>query len=785
MDAKTLKTLEYSTILSKIQNFAVSACSKEAVMLLLPYSNPADVHKALNEVVEAYKAKYTYLVNPIESFDDSLEICQKASKGITLSPSELLKVRTLLRAGRVAQSSLAPLDLNLLKSYSESYFADRGLEDEIDTCILNESEISDNASTTLRDIRRKIAETKSALKEKLAGYFRQSEFSKFLQDNLVTIRNDRFVLPVKSEYRSSVPGLIHDMSASGATVFIEPFAVVEANNKIKSLTLSEAAEIERILSALSGRVADIAENLQKMQNGVIALDVIFAKMKYSTDIDGTVPVFNTDGIVDLKCARHPLIDKKSVVPVSIAVGKDYKILMITGPNTGGKTVSLKTLGLLCLMAYTGLFVPCEEGSEVAIFDDIFCDIGDEQSIAESLSTFSSHMVNLVRITQKITNNTLLLFDELGGGTDPQEGAALAIGIIKYIEMWRATAVLTTHYGELKEYALVSPNICNASMQFDAQSLRPTFRLMMGIPGTSNAINIAKTLGLNEIILDFALQSMDKEKIKLENLIKSAESVKKASEDELALTQKLKEELLAEKAQFAAKQQQLNEKLEKINAGAKLEIKRLVSVGVEKADELIEELKEKIKLADERALLEAKAIRKQLENMVYEVESTEQAAYDEIDLSKLKVGDRVFVKSLNSIGVLSSLPDKKGEVTVTLGAIKTKIKAKELAKPIEQQAKKPSKKSEYKPAPKLSEEVVIIPEVNVIGYTVNEAIEIIEPHLISMSGTNSKILRVVHGKGTGALGRGLQQFLRTCPLVRSYRYGGYGEGDNGVTVVELK
>ncbi|MCH5164353.1 MAG: endonuclease MutS2 [Clostridiales bacterium] len=785
MDAKTLKTLEYDKILSKIQSFAVSACSKSAALMLLPFDGADNVKKALNEVIEAYRVKYQHGVNPVEEFDESSAICQKAVKGVMLTPGELLRIKSLLRAGRVAQTVLAPLEVSLLKAYSDSYFVDRGLEDEIDRCILSENEISDNASTTLRDIRRKIADKKNALKEKLSSYFRKSEFSKFMQDNLVTIRNDRFVLPVKSEYRSAVPGLIHDMSSSGATVFIEPFAVVETNNEIKSLTLSETAEIERILSDLSNKVANISDNIVKMQDAVISIDIIFAKMKYSVDIKGSVPIFNEVGAINLKSARHPLIDKKTVVPVSISVGQDYKILMITGPNTGGKTVCLKTVGLVCLMAYTGLFIPCEDGSEVAIFDNIFCDIGDEQSIAQSLSTFSSHIVNLVKITESMTKNTLMLLDELGGGTDPQEGAALAIGIIKYIEMWRSTAIITTHYGELKEYALVSPSISNASMQFDSDTFKPTYKLMLGIPGTSNALNIAQTLGLNEMILKFALENMNEEKIRLENLIKSAEDVKKKSEEELAQTELLKAELMQTKADLVNKQQLLNDKLDKINFGAKTEIKRLVSAGVEKADELIEELKAKVRQGDERALLEAKSIRKQLENMVYEADATQDVPYEELDLTKLKVGDKVFVKSLNSVGTILSMPDKKKEVSVTLGAIKTKVKTSELAKPIiAEQPKKQIRKSEYKPTPK-NNEFTMIPEVNVIGYTVSEAIEIIEPHLVSLASTEGvKTLRIVHGKGTGALGKGLQQYLKTSPCVKSYRYGGYGEGDRGVTVVEL-
>ncbi len=784
MDQKTLKTLEYDKILVKIQNFAASTYSKTQVMSLLPYEKDSDIKTAIDEVVEAYNVKYTLGLNPIEEFDDCIDVCKKANKGAILTPSELLKIRSLLRAGRIAQSVLASTDFALLKNYSQNYLVDKSLESDIDLCIISENEISDNASTTLKDIRRKLAEKQNALKEKLSSYFRKSEYSKYLQDNLVTIRNDRFVLPVRSEYRSSVPGLIHDISASGATVFIEPFTVVETNNEIKSLSLKESAEIERILSDFTKRIADAEENLYKIQAAVSALDIIFAKMMYSVSINGTVPKLNKKGIVNLKEARHPLIDPHSVVPVNISIGKDCRILMITGPNTGGKTVCLKTTGLICLMAYTGLFIPCLNESEVAVFDNIYCDIGDEQSIAESLSTFSSHMVNLIKITDMMTADTLLLLDELGGGTDPREGAALAIGIIKYVEIWKSTAIITTHYGELKEYALTSPNITNASMQFDHETLKPTYKLMLGMPGTSNAINIAKTLGLNETILKFALESMDQEKLEFDKLIKSAEDMKKKAEEELKQTEMIKDELIVIKNKLLADQEVLKEKLERINFSAKTEIKKIVATGVEKADDLIEQLKEKVKQADERALIEARSIKKQLENIAYDIDNDDDSAYEDIDVSKLKIGDKVYIKTLHSIGTLIGFADKKGEMEIMLGSIKTKIKVADIAKPIMPEVKQKQKKAEYKPMPKANE-FSMIPEVNVIGNTVSEAIEIIEPYLINMAYSEGvKVLRIVHGKGTGALGKGVQQYLKTLSFVKSFRYGGYGEGERGVTIVEL-
>ena len=612
MDLKSIKTLEYHKILNRIADFATSSSAKKQIADILPFDEKNDIFIASEEVSEAYTAKYKFNANPIHSFDDCAESISKASKGITLTPAELLKICRLLKAGRIAQNVISEIgdDTKELDKYVFAYRTNEFLENDIDRCIIGETEISDNASSALKDIRRKLFDKKTALKDKLSSYFRKSEYSLYLQDNLVTIRNDRFVLPVKSEYRSMVQGLIHDQSASGATVFVEPFAVVEMNNEIRSL----AAKEEAILKDLTRQTGSFAEELRSMQDSLTSLDVIFAKMNYSVSINGVVPKFNDKNELKLLDARHPLIDKDKVVPITINIGGNARVLMITGPNTGGKTVCLKTAGLLCLMAYTGLMIPCADGSEVPLFDNIYCDIGDEQSIAESLSTFSSHMVNLTRITDALTNKSLLLFDELGGGTDPIEGSALAIGIIKYIQMFKATAIITTHYSALKNYALSCPDIINGAMQFNAQTLKPTYKLLIGVPGASNALKIAKSLGLNSKILEFAYSSIDNEVLKLEDLLSDAEETKRLAEEELSENRRLGEELNVLKSEAIQKQKALTEKLERLNANAKAEIKRIIANDEEKADELIEKIKEKLKEADEKAFFEAKALRKQLEDL---------------------------------------------------------------------------------------------------------------------------------------------------------------------------
>lgn len=783
-DEKLLGILEFDKILEAVCDCAVSEPTKRAIV----ETNPSDDYKEVQilqaQTKEAYIIKTKYLLSPIVQFDDITEFLNKAKAGAVLHSGELIRVAGVLRAARIAKKDIEGTgeDIVLLKQLTASIYADRNLENQIGDCIANDGTIKDDASDALKTIRRKIFTANAKLKEKLASYTRSGETSKYLQDNIVTVRMGRFVLPVKSECRGAVPGLIHDQSSSGSTVFIEPYPVVELNNELKYLQLEEQREIERILLQLTEYVANAYDALNMCMSMCVMLDIVFAKLDYSLKIDAREPILNDRGKIILKGARHPLIARERIVPVNVAVGADYKMLIVTGPNTGGKTVCLKTVGLCCLMAASGLWIPCETGSEISVFDRIFCDLGDEQSIEHSLSTFSAHIVNVISITNNITPKSLVLMDELGSGTDPVEGAALSLGIIKFLEMVGAVGVITTHFDELKEYALVSDKLMNACMQFDEQTLKPTYKLIVGIPGVSNALKIAGTLGLNDFILQQARQSISQDKIRFEQVLKNAEAAKFEAE---ALSETLKAEraqLNSEREQLLAVREELNRKLERINGNAKAETRRIVGNMLLQADELMDELKNKLAQEDERALLEARRIAKRLSDIQPgDDDDVAMPEYEPLNKDGIKIGATVIVKSVRAQGIVRSLPDRKNHVTVQIGSVRTSVAADDLASP------------KLKPQPKKAPRKPIIPtenktesasaeEVMVLGMTVSEAIEVIDPYLNACGG---RILRIVHGKGTGRLGKGIQNYLRTNPCVKSYRYGGYGEGDSGVTVCELK
>ena len=512
MNKKTLDLLEFNKIAEKVAFSALSESAKREIMQENPSSVYGDVVLAQQLTFEASLVVEKYLLSPIVAFDPIDEIIKKSEIGATLQMGELLKVARMIRAGRIAKNCITSTseDVIFLKNFVDNLFLDETLEKDIGIAIVSENEMSDNASDKLKSIRRKIASTNVKLKEKLASYTRNNSVSNYLQDNLVTIRNNRFVLPVKANFKSFVPGLIHDQSATGSTVFIEPFVVVELNNELHTLQAEELAEIEFILSEFTKRVFANAEALKLALKSCTTLDSIFAKYSYSVKTKSYKPEVVKDGRVVLDNAKHPLLDKNKVVPISVRVGDDFDVLLITGPNTGGKTVTLKTVGLFCIMTYFGLWLPCDNAI-ISTFDGIYCDIGDEQSIDNELSTFSSHMVNIRNITNKITDNSLVLFDELGGGTDPVEGSALALGIIEFILENKAKAIITTHYNELKEYGLSTNRVVNGCMQFDAKTFAPTYRLIIGMPGTSNAISIAQRLGLNKDIVEKARTHLNPEK----------------------------------------------------------------------------------------------------------------------------------------------------------------------------------------------------------------------------------------------------------------------------------
>jgi len=788
IDLKTAQALEFDKILEILSSFAVSERARQEILHINSASDMNEAQRLLDTTEEMYMVYHKYNLSPIAAFDDITEPLKKCSARAILNPAELLKIARLIRSARIAKKELASVgsEILYLSQAADELQIAAELEKAIGDSIASDCEIKDSASDVLRALRRKIAAADNKLKEKLSSYIRSPNLTKFLQDAPVTVRNGRFVLPVKSEWRGEIGGLIHDQSSSGATVFIEPFPIVELNNELKSLQLEEAAEIERILMRLSEITASCAENLDKCQSICTMLDITCAKMRFSCDIKGIKPALNCSGNINLIESRHPLIARDVVVPVTLKVGKDYKLLLITGPNTGGKTVCLKTAGLFCVMACAGLYLPCGEGSEAAVFDRIFCDIGDDQSILNSLSTFSSHIVNIAYITHNVTNRSLVLLDELGSGTDPSEGAALAFGIIRHLERAGVTGVITTHYGELKQYAVSGKIIQNGCMQFDDATLKPTYKLLYGIPGASHALKIASSLGLCADIIKDARTALGGEKTKFEDVLAFAEKAKSEAIAERAEAAALRKQAEEETAFVVAERTALKEKMQRFDVNVKSELKRISASYAERANELIQDLTQRLKQEDERALIEAKRLRGQIETIqyAYAPEEVPQKAFKPLAIEIIKIGMSVFIPSLDCEAVVTAMPDKREEVALRCGSAQFKMHLSKLAEAEKKNVsnkKTPSVlKGTFSDSEAISGRLV---ELKVIGLTVSEAIELIEPHIMSgiLSGS---VLKIIHGKGTGALGKGIQQYLRSLKGVKSVRYGAYGEGERGVTIAEF-
>ncbi len=779
---KILEVLEFDKVLEQIAECAVSEPTRDVIKKLVPLNELEEVKKLQRLTHEAYLISQKYLLRPVVEFDDATQLISKAVANSCLLSTELLKVGGVLRSARIAKSEIAKTgdDIQLIKQKLLTVYVDENLEKNIYRCIAPDGTVRDDASETLRLTRKKIVEVGAKLKDSLQSFVRSPETAKFLQDSIVTVRSGRFVLPVKSECRGMIKGLIHDKSSTGATVFIEPYVAVDLNNELKYLQIEEQNEIERILLSLTEAVAVSAENVKKCYDLCITLDIIYAKLAYSIKIKGISPILNDKGKINLVNARHPLIPADLVVPVSVSTGTDYKILVITGPNTGGKTVCLKMVGLCCMLAAIGVWLPCDNESEISVFDNIFCDLGDEQSIENSLSTFSAHVNNVINITNNVTNKSLVLMDELGAGTDPVEGAALSLGIIKYLELMQVTGIITTHFDELKEYALISNNLTNACMQFDERTLKPTYKLVMGVAGVSNALTIASTLGLNDYIIKEARQFLSEEHVQFNKVLEQAE-IAKSNADHQATQLKLERELLREERdKITQLRKQYEDKIQKINGNAKAETRRIVTSMIEQAEDLMQQLKDTLAERNEKALLEAKRLTKQLLEVKPSEDEVNIDEFEPIKADDVAIGLNVYVKPLRSIAVIESLPDRKKLVSVRVGSVKTNVKISDLAV---------CTRDEIKPKKKINavtkrenSHTGTVEEIMVIGMTVAEAINVIEPYILSNSGNT---LRIVHGKGTGKLGKGIQNYLKSNVMVRSFRYGGYGEGDLGVTICELK
>lgn len=785
---KVYKKLELDAILTSVAAHAVSDVAKRQIINTEPSNDIAAVRRLLEETSEACRNISVYNIIPEFSFDSVAVIADKAKILSTLSMAELLCVMRLLRVSRLVMSALTSVDdesITILPCMARGIFCDRKLEDDIDFAILSEDMMNDRASSHLYSIRQSIKRANEEVKNKLQQYIKSAQYQKYLQDAIITVREDRYVIPVKQEYRGYIKGLVHDVSGSGATLFVEPVEIVNLNNQIKILLKEEAAEIDRILREFTARVGEISGALVENEKIVASLDAIYARAHYADEIRGTVPKINARGYINIKKGRHPLIDKNKVVPVSISLGKTFDILVVTGPNTGGKTVSLKSVGLFVLMAGCGLFLPCEEESEISLFDQIYCDIGDEQSIEQSLSTFSGHMTNIADILKNITPNSLILFDELGAGTEPNEGAALALAITEYILSVKAKAIITTHYTQLKEFSLVTDRVENASMEFDLTTFAPTYKLVVGVPGSSNAIQIAKRLGIGDDIIENAKSKLSAEKVSFENVLQRAEKLRQQYENTNEEIAEMKRSLAKELEAAKNQNKILASEREQLLKNSKAEAKRIVQETTEESKRLLDELKKIIRRynADESILFELRSKIKKFGDKKYENDENIPNFSRPIEFDSIKVGDYVFVKKLNATGKVLSKNESKKKLEVAVGAMKISASANDLAEALKTaedigQAKTVSVKTNI--AAK-----TLTNEINLIGQTVDEALVNLDAFIDSCLVASINEIRIIHGRGTGALMKGVQDHLKKHAHVAEFRLGAYGEGDRGVTIAKLK
>ncbi len=789
---KTIAKLQYDDILKQVSAYAISDVAKRKILQIRPAQTFDDAQNLLLETKQAHNL-FQYETSFDLSVDDVKEICALARVGYTLSMGQLLQIMRTLRTARNLQASLFVdygIDISLLQTRAYALYADKQLEDDIDFAILSEDEMNDRASDDLFAIRKKIKAINADIKQKLQSYTKNGEMSKYLQDSIVTLRGDRYVIPVKQEYKGYVSGIVHDQSATGATLFIEPMAIVQLNNALREATLEEKAEIQRILQAFTDRISPISQRILISEETISDIDVIFSKVKYAIDNHCTFPELNNDGIININKARHPLLNKNKVVPISIKLGLDYDIIVITGPNTGGKTVTLKTLGLMCLLAMSGMFVPCGEESKLSFFNEVYCDIGDEQSIEQNLSTFSGHITNLRDILNACGKGDLVLIDEVGAGTEPNEGAALALAVTEFLRKSGAKSVITTHYGKLKEYSLTTPRVENASMEFDLETLSPTYKLIMGVPGSSNALAIASRLGMRADVIEFAKENVSDEKIAFEQALQNADAIRKQYETQLAEIQEQKKQLQLEQEKTKQLNGSLQNEREKFLQGSKQEAAKIVEKAKFQANDIIAELKEILQSSEvsDKELFAARAKAKELKNI--EVSNEEESSEliftgDKIDFNKLHVGDVVFSKKFNVKVKVAEIKSYK-RIMVKFGSITSETSADDLYYCVSEQNTKISRNQQRNSKPKTEINTRSFSnEINVIGQRVDEAVGNIDLFIDQalLAGINQ--IWIIHGMGTGRLRAGIHQHLKSHPSVLEFRLGKYGEGESGVTVVTLK
>lgn len=786
-----LEKLEYNKILEKLANYAVTYLGKNLCLNLLPSNNKAQVENMLKETEEAVNLLYKCNTPPLyEIADNTVNIKTIESYG-TLSIKSILDLCNILNISDNLKKYFHVEYVNdgefvYLRDIFSRLYSNNSITEKILNSITDENTIDDNASKELSNIRKKQKNIEQDIKSKLNNYLHSSTYSKYIQENVITIRNDRYVIPVKEEYRTQIKGFVHDISSSGSTVFIEPISVFEMNNEIANLKIEESLEIERILQNLSKLFYPYVDELKLDIETIATLDFIFAKAKYSRTINGITPIINNDKQIILQNAKHPLLDKNIAVPISLTLGDNFSTLVITGPNTGGKTVTLKTVGLLTAMACSGLNISASEKTSIYVFDKIFADIGDDQSISDSLSTFSSHMTNIVDIVNNCTENSLILVDELGSGTDPIEGASLAISILDNFSSYGCLTVATTHYQELKKYALVTKGFENASVEFDINTLSPTYHLLIGVPGKSNAFEISKKLGLSDNIIDMAKSTLSKNDVDFEEILKNIYDNKSQIENEKIKISKELERVTNLRKSLEKDNTRLLEQEREIINDAKIKARNILLDAKEEANDIISKMNNVSNSNNELDNLRNK-LNKDIKNISLNLSNVvnDKSYQNSIDIADIKPNTQVFVTTLGQNGIILSNISKSNEVQIQIGSMKMNINVKYLQKlntSSKTSTKKITSSASYN---SISKTRTARSEINVIGLNVEEALFVVDKFLDDSYLAKLQNVRIVHGKGTGKLREGIHKFLKSNSHVESFRIGTYGEGEMGVTIVELK
>lgn len=795
MNEKVLKTLEYNKIITQLSEYAHSEAAKSRCLALRPITDITEIELLQQQTKDALTRIFKSGSLSFSGVNNIMDSLKRLEIGGSLSAIELLRIASLLEAAKRAKafSRTANEDDPVAADSLAELFAQieplTPLCDEIRRCILSEDEIADDASSTLRSIRRSMRGMNDKIRAQMNAMINNTTTRSYLQDTVITMRDGRYCLPVKAEAKSQIPGMIHDQSSTGSTLFIEPMAVVNLNNEYKELLLREQDEIEVILAGLSSMASEYMAQLQADYEILTELDFIFAKASFAKEYNGVAPLFNEEGRIHIRKGRHPLLDKKKVVPIDVHLGDDFNLLIVTGPNTGGKTVSLKTVGLLTLMGQSGLHIPASERSELGIFEEVFADIGDEQSIEQSLSTFSSHMTNIIRILEQVNDRSLVLFDELCAGTDPTEGAALAISILSKLHLYGARIMATTHYSELKVYALSTPGVENACCEFDVETLSPTYRLLIGIPGKSNAFAISSKLGLSADLIEDAKSRISESDENFEDLLADLEKSRITIEKEQLEINQYKQEIQSLKEKLEQKQERLDSSRDKILREANEQAYNIIKEAKDLADETIRNFNKYGKatapiseMEKERAKLRGKMddASKKMTEQKKNTPSGHKVP------KNLRIGDSVKVISMNLKGTVHSLPNAKGELYVQMGILNSLVNINDLIL-LEEDTSPTGKKFNKTGAGKIkmSKSASVSTEINLIGKTTDEAIALLDKYLDDAYLAHLPSVRIVHGKGTGALRNAVHAHLKRLKIVKSYHLGEFGEGDAGVTIAEFK